>query len=169
MCALAGAGCSVVLERILVDGDLQNPINMADVMLFSAAGTQIIISMLQLNMSSVHDSNVGCLDGDLATICHTGATDADPWLRVTYPCAEGLSKVVIINRQDSAQERLQRYRMRAVSAGIDLAPAYTFKTVAANYTWLIGGLPGGFLALSNSLHQATGSFELRAPDKMTRQ
>lgn len=126
-----------------------NPINLAEVRLFTAAGVQYTRSQLAINMSSIYyDGSTykngiwpeKCLDGSVAAgnFCHSGATDLDAWLRVAYPCKDGLSRVEVINRANF-ESRILVYRMRALAAdGVtDLFPPYAFSFAQTTYVWQV--------------------------------
>jgi hypothetical protein len=132
-------------------------INLAEVQLFNSTGQQIPITKVQAQLSSTYKTadNDGsashCIDdiipkeGDPWNFCHTPdhGSDLAPWLRVTCPCAEGLSKVVVYNRMDTdlenrvvpMQERILRFQMRFLDhTNSTVGVPYQFTTVQANYT-----------------------------------
>lgn len=133
-------GCHVIIERR--PNSVTEPINLAELRLYNSSGSRISSSQLSIVMSSTLTSPLApasnCLDGNTDTYCHTTLTDASAWLRVTYPCAQGLSRVDVVNRKDCCQIRIQQFRMRAVSNGTDLATAYEFTSSASDYTWPLG-------------------------------
>lgn len=129
-------------------------INLAEIRLFTGAGSQYSRSQLGITMSSIWSQPLGpemCLDGNLNNLCATldGVSgDPSPWLRVTYPCQDGLSRVEVINRADCCQSRIVQYRMRAMGAGDmnDLASPYSFSATQGFYYWQLSGTPLGELA-----------------------
>jgi hypothetical protein len=132
-------------------------INLAEVRLFNSSGNQIPVGKLRAQLSSTYKrqdndgSASNCIDdiipkeGDKWNFCHTpdDGSDLAPWLRVTYPCAEGLSKVIVYNRVDTdpgkrfppVQDRLLRFQMRFLDeTNSTVGVPYQFTTVQANYT-----------------------------------
>lgn len=145
--ACGTAGCSIIVEktRITVDaaGRDLNPLNLAEVRLFSASKLQYKPTRLTITMSSFGDATgpQNCLDDDIRTTCETTSrTNQLEWLRVTYPCSEGLSRVEITNRVDCCQERIVQYQMRVTEGNQDItrASAYRFNAAQPSYTWFVG-------------------------------
>lgn len=139
-------GCHVVIERNPDASDAA--INLLDFRLYNNSGVQIPLEQLSIDMSSIYQMNSilyqasHCIDGNLTTMCHTALPriDSSAGLRITYPCAQGLTRVEVVNRQSCCQDRILKFRMRAVIDGADLAPPYPFTTVASTYAWPLGEL-----------------------------
>lgn len=120
-------------------------LNLAEVRLFTAAGSQYSNSQLNFTMSDILSGYPleSCFDGNVNTFTHSA--NANAWLRVTYPCKDGLSAVEVVNRADCCQSRILQYRMRSLGAdGVtDLAPPFTFSSTQAFYFWQLAGGPTG--------------------------
>lgn len=135
------AGCSVLIERTVANSS--DPMNFADIQIYNSAGAQYMPSQLAIGMSSQHPSGpaANCLDGNPDTYCLTGDSSS-AWIRVGYPCADGISRVDIFNRK-SDQPRVLQSRVRVQSAtSLDIVPAFSLATVQDFYTWPIGERPG---------------------------
>lgn len=99
----------------------QTWLNLAEVQLWSLSGS-LITSGVNAQLSTTYPSYPAqnCFDGNLATLCHTNNGDADPWMRITYPCPSGnaastLKKVVVYNRNESCcSERIKDFTVEFV-------------------------------------------------------
>jgi hypothetical protein len=122
------AGCSVLIERKDPTNRTRAILNLAEVKLFNDAGTPIPRDKLKASMSSTISTYDGpvdmCVDGIVPkpgkswNFCQTAETgDANPWLRVTYPCATGLSRVEVYNRVDQRHERILDFQLRFLGPG----------------------------------------------------
>jgi hypothetical protein len=125
------------------DGRDRNPLNLAEVKLFSAAGRQFSSANLTVEMTSQFERNdaQNCIDGDTNTICQTSEYSSTlESLRVSYPCAQGLSRVEVVNRLDDFKDRITYFRMRATSGSkdSDMFPPYLFAKPNDVYTWYPG-------------------------------
>lgn len=121
-------------------------LHLAEVRLFSSAGLQYSSNQLTITMSSISPDwpPARCMDGDENTFFHS-TSDRNQWLRITYQCKDGLSKVEVVNRLDCCRERITFFRMRALAAdGVtDLATPYIFPAAQAYYLWQLSGSPIG--------------------------
>lgn len=133
--APATSKCQVTIRPSLASDDVRGEyLNLAEIQLFDIVGLQIDRSLLKLRLSSTFDwgglvslTADRCNDGavNTATLAAPGvpnpglgqvcsSADGDPLARlwVTYPCALGLSKVVVYNRdEDCCRARITRFSL----------------------------------------------------------
>lgn len=57
-------------------------------------------------------------DDNPSTFCQT-LSGRQQWLRVTYPCAAGLSRVEVTNRVDGFRDRIREYQMKVTAGSSD--------------------------------------------------
>lgn len=144
LAAPLASGCSVLIERKNAS-QAGTIINLSELRLFNRTGTQIPSRQLLATMSSIHNMHDAglCLDGvdSVPTggpnMCSTAVTppDPNPWLRVYYPCSEGLSRVQIVNRHDGFQDRITAFRMHFLDgSNWVIANAYEFDVAQPTYT-----------------------------------
>jgi hypothetical protein len=137
---VAGPLCTVLIERKAPpQSGQQLIINLGEMRLFNAAGVQIPSNRLSVWASSVHPNFQlrDLTDGNENTLLHSDFEKdfTNPSLRLSYPCAEGLSRVEVVNRRDCCSDRINAFQMRFLdAAGADLSPAFTFSGVLPNYT-----------------------------------
>ena len=133
------ASCSIQIERKNRAQASSDVISLAEVRLFNRLAAQIPTAGLVPWMSSAHPSfpAQNCFDATTNTSCHTaidGGGDADPLLRVRYPCSEGLSRVEVVNRQNFGQSRITAFQLRFLNAtGASSTPPYHFNSVQSLY------------------------------------
>ena len=97
--------CKVVIRKFVNASD-NDALNLAEVQLFNFTGARIVIApntgfKLSTVLGGLPDYGAEvCNDNNLGNFCHTQPSDKTPQRNITYPCAEGLSKVVVTNRRD---------------------------------------------------------------------
>jgi hypothetical protein len=119
--------------------------HVAEVELYDLQNRLIPSSSLGFSLSSTWDATwavANCFDGNLATVCSTanGAGNTlNPTLRVTYSCPSGatsLARVVVQNRRDTAQARIDAFSLNFLSSlGTSDNPPYAFR--GSNLTYNI--------------------------------
>lgn len=70
-------------------------------------------------------------------ICRCSTTNADTAasLTVNYPCNKGLSRVVVANRRDCCQAKINKFKLSFVkNNGTSTAAEYTFTGGLAGYS-----------------------------------
>jgi hypothetical protein len=138
MCALAIRPTSAATTSI----------NVAEVELYDVSGARIPTDRMPITMSSVlmGDGPAKCKDGNAGSLCHSldpASGDSSPVLRAFYPCSggrSGLSKVVVVNRQDCCRDRLDQFTLDFLTpAGtLDWPASYTFSGARASHTIAVG-------------------------------
>jgi hypothetical protein len=124
-------------------------INIAEIELFDTRASKIAAGRVTLSISSVLPGFVAtfCNDGSSTSICHSldpASGDPTPTLHAFYPCTggrSGLSKVVVVNRQDCCRERLDQFTLDFLTpAGTpDWPSSFTFTGARATHTIAVGG------------------------------
>jgi hypothetical protein len=144
------AVCSVLIDRKDPKPDptfnKEHNLHLREVRLFNSAGAQISPDKLgaQQSSTSANFTALLCIDGQAHTLaepgydwnmCSTADGDPSPWLRVTYPCAEGLSNVEVYNRVDCCGERITAFKLRLLdSTNTTAGVPYEFDNVQNMYT-----------------------------------
>lgn len=161
------AVCTVLIDRKDPKPDrifdYEHSLHLREVRLYNRAGAQLLPDKLGAQLSSTHPHFPAsmCIDGKAPTpdelgyvdgarnfpwnMCHSAdgdpIQDLSPWLRITYPCAEGLSKVEVFNRKDCCStqckcpKRITAYKLRFLDATNSTAGVpYEFDTVQDMYT-----------------------------------
>lgn len=154
--------CSVLIDRKDPSPNREHSLNLREVRLFNRAGAQISPDKLGAQQSSTSANFTAslCIDGQAPTLaepgydwnmCSTADGDPSPWLRITYPCAEGLSKVEVYNRveqpnmciKDYVTNNITYYKLRIINAtNSTTGVPFEFNTVQGLYTVHPFGDPG---------------------------
>jgi hypothetical protein len=141
------AVCTIVIKR---QPDVASPpaLNLAEVQLYGADGNQIPRNALEFRLSSVLGSNFAaakCNNGITTSghddIGHTDANDLNPTLTLGYPCDYGLRCIVVENRKDCCNERINNFQLEPAGATPKF-PVYYFADSRSQYT--VDGKCGGF-------------------------
>jgi hypothetical protein len=96
ICLPLGAGtCSVFIRRPpLPPTDERLPLNLREVELFGLGGSKITNVVATMSSQYNEWGASVCTDGQFTDqYCHTGDGDTNPWLRLSYPCAFGLTSL----------------------------------------------------------------------------
>ncbi|KAI8475609.1 MAG: hypothetical protein J3K34DRAFT_481933 [Monoraphidium minutum] len=140
--------------------------NLAEVQLFDAAGGQVDWGALSFALSSTYEwgnttlSAGYCNDGATNSliflsegvastgpgqVCHSQYSPQDPRLEISYPCAGGLSRVVVHSRDDCCGERIDAFSLEVVASSGAVTQTYAFSDgyYTKNYTVAKSEAPPG--------------------------
>jgi hypothetical protein len=134
---------------VMIHGPQPNvyAIQLSEIQLYSLTGQMIDRYQLSAWQSSDLDGYPArqAIDGDVTTISSTRdgfRLDANPRLRVWYPCPSGttsVSRVVVVQREDCCQDRLLGFQLNFLNAyGRVDRPSYFFTQVQAQYDIAVG-------------------------------
>jgi hypothetical protein len=120
----------------------RSALSLAEIELYDAAGLRLPPASLNFTLTTAANNTINtgsrCNDGRLDTLCNHTDSDGSPMLRIGYPCTSGassLSRVLVVNRQDCCQDRVQSFQVEFVNrAGVTDRPVYYFTEVISNYT-----------------------------------
>ena len=108
--------------------------------LYNAASVLVDRAAITPTMSSSFDATMGaskCNDGVMITktstsetLCHTSATDSNPWLEMAYSCNIQLSSVKVYNRQACCGERILKFKLESYVKG-NVFATYKFADAGA--------------------------------------
>ncbi|KAI8475002.1 MAG: hypothetical protein J3K34DRAFT_488072 [Monoraphidium minutum] len=143
--------CQVIIRPTVSNPDTSVVLNLAEVELFDATDVKIASSDLNFTLSStlmgVFVASY-CNDGFTTSggVCHTDirtdtadtiSTDPYPSLTITFPCASGLSKVVVWNRASNL-DRINAFTLDAIRS--DGTVATSFQFTGSQQTYTISGI-----------------------------
>lgn len=163
LCSLSSppGGCKVVIRPKASTAPVGTVLNLAEVQLFDAAGAQVNRSQLFFALTSTALLDGAplwadyCNDGDTSTtingangvitlqICQSNPAPMDgrPRLSIFYPCAAGLSKVVVHNRQsDCCSSRIDAFSLDILASSGAVTQTYTFTGGSNTAAYTIGEL-----------------------------
>ncbi|KAI8475625.1 MAG: hypothetical protein J3K34DRAFT_403891 [Monoraphidium minutum] len=152
--------CQVVIRPTAKGPPANTVLNLAEVQLFDAAGRQIDASLLSFSLSSTMvmqgvplaagfcndgaTSSVVSLAGDAPNtgagqLCHSKPVPEDPKPRLTaaYPCAAGLSKVVVHNRAGQEGGSIDAFSLDVVASKGAVTQTYAFTGGATTRSFTI--------------------------------
>ncbi len=135
------ADCQVVIRPTVPPGT--ESLNLGEVQLFARDGSQLPPSQLKMSLSStlldIYNANK-CNDGDTSgnppSICHSNGPAGT--LTVEYTCPTGVSgslaRVVVFNRADCCQERINLYTLDFINAQRRTDQTFVFSGGSSTYT-----------------------------------
>ncbi|KAI8475626.1 MAG: hypothetical protein J3K34DRAFT_403898 [Monoraphidium minutum] len=143
--------CQVVIRPSAKEPPAGVVLHLAEVQLFQSSGAPIDRLQLRFSLSSTTEWDGGvvlsannCNDGitasivfvpgtnvlnkQLGQICHSKPVPEDPTptLTIAYPCATGLSRVVVTNRQDCCGSSIDAFSLDFIASTGEVTYTYTF-------------------------------------------
>jgi hypothetical protein len=133
------ADCQVVIRPTLLPGT--EDLNLGEVQLFARDGSQIPPSQLRMSLSSTYNGDYDvnrCNDGDTTGLFPSICATAGPGtLTVAYSCPTGdsgsLSRVVVSNRGDCCQTRINTYSLDFLNAQGVIDQTFDFSGSSSRY------------------------------------
>jgi len=126
---------SIVINNLVTIDDSLNylAINLAEVQLFKN-NVQVTRDKLTFTLSTEHGNGAfparNCNDGDIGTICHSGWGLPDPSPYLIIVSTASFDKVVVYNRGDCCQMRIEGATIAATSDGISKSTIFPFSPSA---------------------------------------
>lgn len=93
-------------------------INLAAIEAYDAAGERI--KPVRAEMSTNQYLAKNCTDANTETYCRTKDGDNDPWVRVTFNTGETIATVVVENRRDCCQDRIDGATLSVSKGGLEI-------------------------------------------------
>ena len=123
-------------------------LHIGEIYLYAADGSPI--TPLAATLSTTYSSSAetfpasNCIDNDTATTCGTfsGSGDPNPRLAVQYNCPGGktsAAKVVVHNRANCCQSRLNLFSLDFVDAAGQADPLLTYKFAGSQQVYTVWG------------------------------
>jgi hypothetical protein len=103
-----GVGRYIRVDSTVKNGFGMRAINLAEVRAFDSRG-ELIGAVAATMSSTVGEAGASkCLNGDIASICHTASDDQDPWLLVDYGVGglRDVARIAVTNRGDCCEDRI---------------------------------------------------------------